>query len=105
VSLAVIPPVIFTEHGAIQAANVLNSGHAVAMGIHVVRAFVQMRELLMSNRDFARKLTALERSVVELDSRTQRQFKEVYEAIRAHLNLTIPTRRPIGFTADLDWKD
>jgi hypothetical protein len=31
-------PYVFTEHGPIQAANVLNSGHAVAMGIHVVRA-------------------------------------------------------------------
>jgi hypothetical protein len=42
---------------------------------------------------------------LELDLRTLRQFKEVYAAIRAHLNLTIPTRRPIGFTANLDKKD
>ncbi len=35
----------FTEHGAIQAANVLNSGQAVDMGVYVVRAFVRLREV------------------------------------------------------------
>ena len=39
-------PWAFTEHGAIQAANVLNSPRAIAMGIYVVRAFVQLREVL-----------------------------------------------------------
>jgi hypothetical protein len=47
-------PYAFTEHGAIQAANVLNSPRAVRMGIHVVRAFVQLRNLLTSNRELAR---------------------------------------------------
>jgi hypothetical protein len=42
-------PYAFTEHGAIQAANVLNSPRAIAMGVYVVRAFVQLRELLASN--------------------------------------------------------
>ena len=41
-------PYAFTEHGAIQAANVLNSPRAIQMGIYVVRAFVQLRELLWS---------------------------------------------------------
>src|SRR6266699_1353838 len=56
-------PLAFTEHGAIQAANVLNSPRAIAMGIYVVRAFVQLREVLASNKDLARKLVALERSL------------------------------------------
>ena len=70
-------PWAFTEHGAIQAANVLNSPRAIAMGIYVVRAFVQLREVLASNKDLARKLAALERSLVALDLKTRRQFKEV----------------------------
>ena len=53
-------PYAFTEHGAIQAANVLNSPRAVGMGIYVVRAFVQLRELLSSNKDLARRLDQLE---------------------------------------------
>jgi hypothetical protein len=53
-------PFAFTEHGAIQAANVLNSPRAVAMGIYVVRAFVQLRELLNSNKELARQFAQLE---------------------------------------------
>jgi ORF6N domain len=95
-------PYAFTEHGAIQAANVLSSPRAIAMGVYVVRAFVQLREILASNKDLARKLTALERSLVALDLKTQRQFKEVYEAIRALMNPPPAKRRGIGFTADLE---
>ena len=93
-------PLAFTEHGAIMAATVLNSARAVEMSIYVVRAFVKLRELLASNKDLARKLAALERSLVALDLKTRRQFKGVYEAIRALMNPPQPKRRSIGFTAD-----
>lgn len=56
-------PYAFTEHGAIQAANVLNSPRAVLMGIHVVRAFAQLRDLLTSNKELAQKFAELERKV------------------------------------------
>jgi len=85
-------PWAFTEHGAI------------AMGVYVVRAFVQLREVLAANKDLARKLVALERSLLALDLRTQRRFKEVYETIRALMDTPAPKRRGIGFTADLDEK-
>ncbi len=97
-------PYAFTEHGAIQAANVLSSPRAVTMGIYVVRAFVQLRQILASNKDLARKLASLERSLVALDLKTQRRFKEVYEAIRALMNPPAPKRRGIGFTANLQEK-
>jgi hypothetical protein len=97
-------PHVFTEHGAIQAANILSSPRAVAMGVYVVRAFVQLREVLASNKDLAQKLARLERSLVALDLKTQRQFKEVYDAICELMNPPDPKRRAIGFTADLDEK-
>ena len=53
-------PYAFTEHGAIMAATVLNSSRAVEMSIYVVRAFVQLRELISSNKDLARRLDQLE---------------------------------------------
>ena len=43
-------PMVFTEHGAIMAASVLNSDRAVEMSVYVVRAFVQLRELLVTTR-------------------------------------------------------
>ena len=76
-------PFVFTEHGAIMAATVLNSPRAVEMSVYVVRAFVKLREVLASNTELASKLEALEKSVVTLDVRTRKQFEEVYKAIRA----------------------
>lgn len=95
-------PLAFTEHGAIMVATVLNSARAVEMTVYVVRAFVKLRELLASNKDLARKLASLERSLVTLDLKTQHQFKEVYEAILGLMTRPSTQRRPIGFTADLE---
>jgi hypothetical protein len=94
-------PYAFTEHGSIQAANVLSSPRSVAMGIFVVRAFVQLREIVASNKDLARKLTKLECSLAALDEKTQRRFKDVYEAIRTLITPQASRRRGVGFTADL----
>jgi hypothetical protein len=60
-------PWAFTEHGAIQAANVLNSARAIAMGVYVVRAFVQLRDLLASNKTLAQKLSELEHKLENHD--------------------------------------
>ena len=54
-------PWAFTEHGALMAANILNSPRAVQMSIFVVRAFAKMRETLLASPDLARKLAALEK--------------------------------------------
>jgi hypothetical protein len=74
-------PFAFTEHGAIMAATILNSAHAVQMSVYVVRAFVRARELLSSHAELARELGALKTSVAVLDADTRRQFDVVYEAI------------------------
>jgi hypothetical protein len=79
-------PFVFTEHGAIMAATVLSSPRAVAMSLHVVRAFVRLREVLASNVTLALKLEALERSVAALEADTRRQFDQVYEAILGLMN-------------------
>ncbi len=92
-------PRAFTEHGAIQAANVLNSPRAVAMGIHVVRAFVQLRSLLASNSELARKFAELERRVSTHDQ----AIVGVLQTIRELMNPPEPMRRPIGFV-DLEEK-
>jgi hypothetical protein len=76
------PPLAFTEHGAIMAATILNGPRAVQMTVYVVRAFLRFREALASHASLARKLDALERSLMQASAETQRQFREVYEAIR-----------------------
>jgi phage regulator Rha-like protein len=56
-------PYAFTEHGAIMAANVLNSSRAVQMSVFVVRAFLKMRALLGDKRELAQKLASLEKEL------------------------------------------
>jgi hypothetical protein len=75
------PPMAFTEHGAIMAASVLNSPLAVEMSVHVVRAFVKLRQTLASTSVLARRLEALEKSVSGLDSEMRKEFTRVYKAI------------------------
>jgi len=56
-------PWVFTEHGAIMAANILNSPRAVQMAVFVVRAFLKMRALLGDKRELAQKLASLEKEL------------------------------------------
>ena len=56
-------PYAFTEHGALMAANVLNSERAVQMSVFVIRAFVKMRETLLGTRELAKKLAFLEKKL------------------------------------------
>jgi hypothetical protein len=93
-------PFAFTEHGAIMAASVLNSDRAVEMSVYVVRAFVQLRAVLLDHKVLAEKLTALELRVSHHDN----SLAEVIEAIRALMAQPKPANRPIGFTADLSGK-
>lgn len=93
-------PFAFTEHGAIQAANVLNSPRAVEMGVHVVRAFVQLRELLASNQELARRLDQLEARIEKKLVSHDEAIAAILSAIRELMNPPVPKRRGIGFTAD-----
>ena len=85
-------PYAFTEHGAIMAANVLNSERAVEASVQVVRAFVRLRQMVVSNQELARK-------VEELERKYDAQFKIVFDAIKALMKPSEPKRKQIGFHA------
>jgi hypothetical protein len=93
-------PYAFTEHGAIQVANVLHSPRAIAMGVYVVRAFVHLRDLLASNKALAQKLNDLEHKLRNHDE----AIAAILSAIRELMNSPPPKRRGIGFTADIHEK-
>ena len=61
-------PRVFTEHGALMAANVLRSERAVEMSLYLVRAFVQMREALLANATILKRLAEIDRRLIEHDS-------------------------------------
>ena len=83
-------PYAFTEHGVIMAANILNSQRAIHASVQVVRAFIQLRQVLTSSAEFGRKLEQLEKKY-------DQQFKIVFDAIR-QLMMPPPSKgKPIGF--------
>ena len=86
-------PYAFTEHGAIMAANVLNSRQAVKMSVFVVRAFVRLREALSIHRDLARKLEVLEKRVGTQDDKIQ----AVFDAIRDLMKTPEKPKKRIGY--------
>jgi len=102
-------PYAFTEHGAIQAANVLASTQAVEMGIYVVRAFVHLREALSTNAEVDKRLTELEARTERLEQshdtfsrNTRLQLRQLLDAVRELMQPPEPPKRPIGFVAPQD---
>ena len=83
-------PYVFTEHGAVMAANILKSPLAVQMSVIVVRAFIKMREMLVSHKDLDHKLATLEKKY-------DKQFKVVFDAIRALMREEEKPNKKIGF--------
>jgi hypothetical protein len=87
-------PLAFTEHGAIMASMVLNSERATALSVYVVRAFVELRALIGSNKELAAKVHALERKV----SVHERSIGQLADAMSELLAAPAPPpKRPIGF--------
>jgi hypothetical protein len=88
-------PLAFTEHGAIMAATVLNSPRAIAVSVNVVRAFIRLRQAMITHREFANKLADLEEMLIEHDEK----FAEVFHAIRELMQpAQVRPRRRIGFS-------
>jgi len=86
-------PNVFTEHGAIMAATVLNSERAVQMSVFVVRAFVRLREVLATNRRLASKVDELEKRMESHDDTIQ----DLIDAIRELMTPEEEPRERIGF--------
>ena len=100
-------PLAFTEHGAIMAATVLSSPRAVEVSVYVVRAFLQLRELVATHQGLAKRLDALEEKTEALamshdtfSRNTRNQLRQIFEALRelaAPAEPPPPPKRPIGF--------
>jgi hypothetical protein len=87
-------PSAFTEHGAIMAASMLNSPEAVTMSVFVVRAFVQMREQLAADVAILRRLSEIDRTLLQHAV----ALRDVYRKLLPLLTAGPPApRRRIGF--------
>ena len=84
-------PYAFTEHGVVMLSSVLRSPRAIQVNIQVVKAFLRLRELMLTHRDLARKLR-------DLETKYDAQFKVVFDAVRQMLEQPVPKKkRRIGY--------
>ncbi|MGC9452037.1 MAG: ORF6N domain-containing protein [Oceanipulchritudo sp.] len=87
-------PLAFTEHGALMAANVLNSPEAVKMSVFIIRAFVKQREELSANEAILRRLAEIDKSLLLHDS----ALRDLYQKLLPLLEPPPPKpKRPLGF--------
>lgn len=86
-------PMAFTEQGVAMLSSVLNSKRAIEVNITIMRAFVKMRELLSTNKEFADKLSKIEARLGKHD----KQFKVVFETIKQMIKEENQPKRKIGF--------
>ncbi|MBU1998342.1 MAG: ORF6N domain-containing protein [Candidatus Omnitrophota bacterium] len=84
-------PLAFTEQGVAMLSGVLNSNRAIAVNIQIMRAFTQLRRMLLTNTGLRRKIEAMEKKY-------DRQFAIVFQAIKQLLEpAPLPVKKPIGF--------
>jgi phage regulator Rha-like protein len=83
-------PFAFTEQGVAMLSGLLNSDRAIKANIEIMRAFVQMRKLINSNKELANKIE-------QLESKYDEQFRIVFEAIRELIKEEEKPKRKIGF--------
>ena len=86
-------PFVFTEHGALQAANVLNSSQANKMSVFIVRTFVRLREMALTNEKLSRKVDQLEKRVSDHD--------EILIELVREIRKLIDTPKPKGKTRSI----
>jgi len=96
-------PMVFTEHGAIMAANVLRSKQAIQMSVFVVRAFIRLRQMLVGQRSLARKLAELEKELTARIDVHETAINEMLRQIKRLLSSPPepePPKKRIGFLVE-----
>ena len=93
------PPWVFTEHGALMAANVLQSARAVQMSVFVVRAFVRLREQVAANTAILKRLAEIDKTLLQHDTALRDLYRKLLPLLQPPAD---PPKRRIGFHTDKD---
>jgi hypothetical protein len=85
---------VFTEHGALMVANLLNSDRATAMSVYVIRAFIKIREDFVANSAILKRLAEIDKTLVIHD----RTLRDILQNLRPLLEPSpVPPKPEIGF--------
>ena len=83
-------PLAFTEQGIAMLSSVLHSKRAINVNIAIMRAFVKLRRLLLTNKELNSKLQ-------EIESKYDKQFRIVFEVLQQLVETPAKPRKEIGF--------
>lgn len=89
---------VFTEHGAVMLASVLNSSAAIEASIYVVRAFIRLREIISIKQELAEKIKELERKTFECLEDHGEKLQLLFDAIDQLVVQKPDPREPVGFS-------
>jgi hypothetical protein len=89
-------PYAFTEHGAVMLASVINSETAIQMNIQIVRVFMLLREMALTNKDILVKLMKIEKKITGHDE----DLKLLFEALQNLIQEPTTERIKIGYKAN-----
>ncbi len=95
-------PYAFTEQGVAMLSSVLGSARAIAINIEIMRVFVQLRGLLFSNKELARRFGQLEARLDKKLADHDDAIAAILSAIHQLMNPPMAKRRGIGFTANIE---
>jgi hypothetical protein len=87
-------PWVYTEHGALMAANVLRSRRAVQMSVYVIRAFVRLREQIGANQAILKRLAEIDKTLLQHDTALRDIYRKLLPLLQPPPE---PPRRRIGF--------
>ena len=90
-------PMAFTEQGVAMLSSVLNSQRAIQVNIAIMRAFVQIRKIALTNKDLQRKINKLEESINIKFKNHDDKIKLIFEAIKQLIKTESKPKNPLGF--------
>ncbi len=88
----------FTEHGVTMLSSVLNSKQAIEINVQVVRAFIQLRQFALENKDLAKRVAELEHYFIQHCKDYKTDIEDIREAIDLLMDRTKSTK--IGFKVE-----
>ena len=88
-------PFVFTEQGVSMLSSVLNSKRAIAVNVQIMRTFVKIRELALTNKDLTQRLNEMEKRFIEYARDMNVNIEDIYRHLNHLTDITRPQK--IGF--------
>jgi hypothetical protein len=90
-------PWVFTEHGALMAANILRSDRAIHISVFVIRAFMRLREQAVANAAILKRLAEIDNGLLQHDAALRDIYRKLLPLLQPPAD---PPKRRIGFHAE-----